>query len=70
MIEIIMDELAEIEGGKKMNQIEELERKIQYQEEMIEEIKKRNPNSEDLSFDEYQLYCMKKELEELKNAIK
>ena len=49
------------------NRIEELERKIKNKKELIEEIEKRNPNNENLSFDYYELHCLEEELEELKN---
>ena len=65
MIENVMDELANIQEERK----KELERKIQYKKELIADIKKRNPNSGDLSFDEYQLYCLEQELKELENSI-
>lgn len=68
MIENVMDELANIERSKIMERKEELERKIKYQKEMIEEIEKRNPNSGDLSFDYYQLHELEKELEEIKQS--
>lgn len=68
MTNYVMEDLADIGRSKIMERKEELERKIKYQKEMIEEIEKRNPNSGDLSFDYYQLYELEKELEEIKQS--
>lgn len=65
LTDLIIEDLADANRSKK---IEELERKIKCQKEMIEEIEKRNPNSGDLSFDYYQLYELKKELKEIKQG--
>ena len=62
LTDLIIEDLADTNRSKK---IEELERKIKYQKEMIKEIEKRNPNSGDLSFDYYQLSELEKELKEL-----
>ena len=65
LIDFVMEDLADINRNKK---IEELERKIKYQKKMIEDIERYNPNSGDLSFDYYQLHELEKELEEIKQG--
>jgi hypothetical protein len=64
-MDFIMEDLANINKNKK---IEELERKIKYQTELIKDIERYNPNSGDLSFDYYQLHELEKELEEIKQS--